>query len=603
MCVPIRDHGQTSPSQQTKYPHEVPQFVCQRSPTRREHFIYSATHNIVHSPHQQPNWKNIDGLYGGLEGLRALHINFRFIPPEFHDKQKAWVERITWSLRLLRARRNFSLTFAVEGKDVAFQWPIVTKHQLPLELQAHILGHLEMGPALDRAQTFLACCLVCRAWFQICHRMLPKVTWLRTPRQLESLVATLSSSTHPIGAYIIELRLDDPLYRVAPLYLAPKLPSLRRLVINGDNQPISPGLWWRTTQRRVSHYLGHPSLSMYLKHFRSVTDLTISFVMFQSFWDFRRFVVALPVLASLHLEEVHMPGSDPFQRPDGRVPSLFSAPRNLNQLSTVSYGSDLEWNPLWIWVTPLQARHRKLESLESHPFLTSHDAEVIRELLECRENLRNRNSFYNMLPRQGDAMRNVTLDWFHNEEQQCKPVASLYCGNLRNRHCSGSLRILCGGYPRALQGPGTHRSIEFTTYSSENPENTLSFQPRPGKSFLASAILEVESFAGADDPAWGAMDTLYDSLENLQSLQVNASSLYQLFRPYGASTGGPDVVEEIRRHLPLLRARNNFKLTFTIEGQPILWETLGYQHTPEFAVEEMEGCDCPMCNGATPDII
>ncbi len=245
------------------------------------------------------------------------------------------------------------------------------------------------------------------------------------PRQLESLVGTLPSSPHPISAYIAELRLDDPLYRVAPLYLATKLSSLRHLVINGDDQrvtpPAGPLRWRREPPRRVSQYFGHPSLTMYLKPFRSVTELSLSYIVFQSFWDFRRFIVALPALSSLYLEEVHIPGSDPYQRPDGRVPSLFSAPRNLNLLSTRSDDSEFEWNPLWIWVTPLRTRHRKPNSERVRPFLTPRDAGTIRELLEYRENLRSSISRSNMWPRRGDAMRNATLNWSYNEEErECK---------------------------------------------------------------------------------------------------------------------------------------------------------------------------------------
>ncbi len=169
----------------------------------------------------------------------------------------------------------------------------------------------------------------------------------------------LAPSNYPLSTSVIELRFItdtvDCFYRMAPFYLAAKLPSLQRLVIDGGDQPFA-NLHWQHKARLGRTYLGHPSLSMYLKHFRNVTELRLSYITFQSFWDFRRFLDSLPALARLHVDQVNLPRSDPFRRPDGRVQSLFSPPQHLTQFSI---SAPLCWNPLWIWVVPSTPRYRK----------------------------------------------------------------------------------------------------------------------------------------------------------------------------------------------------------------------------------------------------
>ncbi len=119
--------------------------------------------------------------------------------------------------------------------------------------------------------------------------------------------------------------------------------------------------------------------------------------------------------------------------------------------------------------------------------------------------------------------------------------------------------------------------VEFKTHTFEEPqEASVPLQLRPGESLLASAVHEIESFTQSPlNLSWEMVDTLYSSFENLQTLQINSSP-----SPGGLCDSDPsakekDAVEFVVRHLPLLRARRNFALTFTVDGEPIPWRTLG----------------------------
>ncbi len=264
-----------------------------------------------------------------------------------------------------------------------------------------MLGYLEWShwDIDDRTQTLAACCLVCRDWFKVCRRELLRTISLRTCRQLKSLAATLSSTTHPIGTYIVELALsgDEHIFCEAPLFLAPKLLSLKHLSISGIRTPIETAL------------IDHPSLTMHLNHFRTVTELNLYNMSFRSFWDFRCVIVGLLALSSLCINDVDLPDTDPFQRLDRRVPPLFSAPQNLTHLS-LEHDRDWSWNPLWVWVSPLPPWRWNRITTHPFPFLTPRDVETIRKLVELES--------YSGL--------DGTFDWSYVEEfQQCKHMSSI----------------------------------------------------------------------------------------------------------------------------------------------------------------------------------
>lgn len=175
------------------------------------------------------------------------------------------------------------------------------------------------------------------------------------------------------------------------------------------------------TSKSEAMSVSHPSVIMHLKHFTTVTELSLANMTFQSYWEFRRFVVALPALSDLHLDNILLTHSDPIWRHIRRSPSLFSAPQNLTHLSI---GSPLSWNPLWIWVTFVQTQHQTPKNPDLHPFLIPHDAETM----------------WNLMPLEYDAVRwhKTTpvkrggqlwyrFSWSYNENhQQCMCPTSAY---------------------------------------------------------------------------------------------------------------------------------------------------------------------------------
>lgn len=379
-----------------------------------ESSLSSATHRCSFAKFKDEKksfWAGMDALYHSIEGLRALDINLQSEGPWPLSLRNSWVEKVGVSLQRLRTRENFSLTFTIEGDVFPPPQIDMLSPRLPIQLQDQVLRHLVIESNSwrtdDRAQSriLIRCSLVCRHWFNICYRALWRdgAISLRTPRQLAGLVTRLSSLTVPINGLVTELsfisyREFRPLFSIATLYLATKLPSLRCMVIDGGDVPFL--------------YHGHSSLSMHLKHFKTVTELRLFNISFKSFWDFRRCVAALPALSNLGFDRIHLLDSGPFQRSDGRVPSLISMPQNL--LSIHAYG--LKWNPLWTWVTLIRPCLRNPENEDlhphPHPYLTLHDAATVWDITASVES--HRHDFCD-----------GTFDWSYNEKrQQCKSINS-----------------------------------------------------------------------------------------------------------------------------------------------------------------------------------
>ncbi len=211
---------------------------------------------------------------------------------------------------------------------------------LPLNVQLEVLGHVppwDWDPEHKQmTRPLISCSLVCKAWCRICQRKLLRNVKIWNKEELERLVALLSSATHPIGTYIIQLSLWNDLCQIALLYLATKLPSLRCLDL-GSSYP------------RAGPFIIRSSDVMHLKHFRTVTELRLYGVDFQSFWDFRRLIVALPALSTLRLDRISLVESNPSQKPNWGIPSLFTFPQHLTCV-TVHNFQDL--NLLYMWATP-----------------------------------------------------------------------------------------------------------------------------------------------------------------------------------------------------------------------------------------------------------
>ncbi len=263
---------------------------------------------------------------------------------------------------------------------------------LNFEIQVKVLGHI------PDTKSLISCCLVCKAWCRICQRRLLRTVHIVDHQKLERLWASLFSATHPIGTYITHLTLYYHPCRISPFYLATRLTSLQSLYI------IRPFV--------DDPFVVQSSLVMHLKHFRTVTELTLFKVKFQSFWDFRRFIVALPSLSTLNLVHVDLVESNPFQRPICQVPSLYTFPQNLFCLIVDLYSSI---NPLWVWTTLFQSRQQNLTNPRFHPFLTLHDADIIWE--------------FDQFVRHSSAIRRFDgskYKWSLDEDHQCECIVLVY---------------------------------------------------------------------------------------------------------------------------------------------------------------------------------
>lgn len=90
----------------------------------------------------------------------------------------------------------------------------------------------------------------------------------------------------------------------------------------------------------------------------------------------------------------------------------------------------------------------------------------------------------------------------------------------------------------------------------------------PGQCLLILAVHHGVHSDGAFSH-WDTMDKLYNELESLLALQINV--LFLGLDSLGESK--KDAVVQIADHLPLLRARRDFYLTFLVEGEIVPWET------------------------------
>lgn len=336
---------------------------------------------------EEPCWRIMDAHFHRIENLQALHFSLppQAAHPDFRGKEKAWVGRIAWRLRLLRGRENFTLSFSVEGKVVPW---VAVPRPLPLELDFQVLGYIVSNnwEPEDRTQALSTCCLVCLAWYDFCKTKFYTIL-LRSQKQLKQLRTSLSSAAYPISTNVTELTLtgNEHIYRVAPIHFMKRFPSLKHLAIEGT--------------KRMVPFAPHRSLLMALERFETVTELSLSRLDFQSFWHFRRFIVALPALSHLRLSNVHLPDFDPFNQ---RVPSLYSTPRNLTSIMANS----IKWNPLWLWVLPIHTLPRSTGNPHPRPFLTSSDGGIMAKLVQLRKSRFQTRKDFNWM--------------YYEEHQQCK---------------------------------------------------------------------------------------------------------------------------------------------------------------------------------------
>ncbi len=126
-------------------------------------------------------------------------------------------------------------------------------------------------------------------------------------------------------------------------------------------------------------------------------------------------------------------------------------------------------------------------------------------------------------------------------------------------------------------GPFVTSCVRLQVTYSPNIHRQIpsSFQPLPGESLITSAFHELTGSRDVTEYLKRFLEKIdehYNNLENLRALQIE-------FPPESPQDDhnaqkDEDAIKKIVRCLPLLRARRNFSLTFTIKGKPVSWEVL-----------------------------
>ncbi len=345
---------------------------------------------------------------------------------------------------------------------------------LPLNLQNKVLYHLKQdareADLQDREQILAICCLMCQDWCRIIQRELWETIKLNTDHRLRTFLESLSSTTHPIGAYVDKLSFvipnhDDghmPFLKKVLDYFSTKLPNLRRLGITRSYDSFDE-----------FEEEEDPSPILHLEQFTALTELILSNLRFASFWDFHRLVIALPALSRLHLAGVGLRDQDSFQEPNGRTPS---APQNLIHISFTDSFGNWNLNPLWLWVVPFRARSERFpRSPYTPPLLTLHDAGIIMEYSK---------------PWSRCEGYKCTSDWLYNEElQQCELITLSYCSEVH--HVTGTTS---GSFVHVIETIGETREttcFQCTIHTSDSDipqQGSLPSQLRREECVLSSAI-------------------------------------------------------------------------------------------------------------------
>lgn len=249
--------------------------------------------------------------------------------------------------------------------------------RLPIELQILILYHLGSEHRYPGVTDTLArCCLVCRAWFPFCREFFWMYIQLLSGKQMAGVISAMSSTTNFLGSYTKELhvlsmtnsRYVRPFHHLVPYYLAQKLPHLENLTFLGT-----------TMNGNMQAFPVSTQLTMHLSQFEHVTSLYLGRFHFHSFWDLRRFVVALPVISHLKLARVTWPQ---FFEDLQRVPSLPFIANKLQEINCADI--TVLHEVLWFRVTSRRVSSLEGQRMGGHlaedrgcPAFTTRDAAAI----------------------------------------------------------------------------------------------------------------------------------------------------------------------------------------------------------------------------------
>lgn len=261
---------------------------------------------------------------------------------------------------------------------------------IPFELQIMILDHLFDARSLSHSlddpllsprdpeliATLKSCCLVCLSWLPICRRRLMENLCFHTRSQVDEVLSALASGRGELLCQELTTRLilrapqasrdRKAFHHVAIHHLSRRLTSLQTLCVIGD---------------RLATFPVPTTLMIHIGQMQTLTTLHLVKHTFQSFWDLRRLVTALPSLCYLKLIDVTWP--PPQLDAPMRLPSLLKTASRLSQI--VLEGISSGWEVLLFWTTTAQPKHSDsiLRRGAKHPYpsLTTEDAYTIGALL------------------------------------------------------------------------------------------------------------------------------------------------------------------------------------------------------------------------------
>lgn len=211
---------------------------------------------------------------------------------------------------------------------------------------------------LDGLTPLRSCSVVCKAWFPICRNYLMKAVHIRSRSQLEEVLSALRSnrgdalgfhSTNKLLLGQTHCTDNRPFHHLAIHYLPPKLPRTKDLWFQ---LPVRVDQLQENRQEGTSEvhetatFPIPSSFPLMMRQFRALTHLVFWECRFDSLWDFRRIVVALPVLSDLTLRSITWP--PPFETHP--VSPIFF--HTASQLVNVTINNcPRSWEVIWLWTT------------------------------------------------------------------------------------------------------------------------------------------------------------------------------------------------------------------------------------------------------------
>ena len=232
---------------------------------------------------------------------------------------------------------------------------------LPIELHAPIL---QLVILQDQRQTWLACALTCRAWFEVMAPTLLGTIYMRSLDRILKFTSRKEDSAPLLSTYVRTLDVQvspDTKSSLGPVpmlhLIAPYFPHLRQIRSRKSEIEL-----WEVPCHMLAAYKG------YYRHFAplvQLSDLTIANYQFHSFSDILRICGSLHSLEHLHMEHVY------WKHTPGSLALLVSHRTFTHKLQHVTFiYCTAPWPFLWLWACAFGSHYHR-------PLLSMHCLEIV----------------------------------------------------------------------------------------------------------------------------------------------------------------------------------------------------------------------------------